>query len=62
MTNLEKWKKKLQEAEDGSELIKTIYEMETALSCMCEIGIPCKYDTCKECKAKWLDMEAGDGK
>lgn len=63
MTNIEKWKQKIAKATDEYELLEAIDEMYTAHTNMCcEIGKPCEYDTCKECRARWLKQKAEDEK
>lgn len=59
MTNFEKWKNKIAEAKDGNEFLKTIDEMDKAHNIMCFTNkIKCEeYVGCRECEARWLDME-----
>jgi len=56
MTNLKKWKNKIAEAKDSHELVETLHELNRAISHRCSDCV--KFDTCNECDAKWLDMEA----
>jgi len=56
MTNLEKRKNKIAEAKDSYELLKTIKELKTAFADMC-LGCGKCDMSCKECEAKWFDME-----
>lgn len=55
MTNFEKWKKKLSEAKDSYELIKTIHEMNMALD-YCSDCAKCD-GYCNKCEARWFDKE-----
>lgn len=53
MTNLEKWKIRVAEAEDGRELVETLDEMERAMALSCRCCVDDNAD-CKECEDKEL--------
>lgn len=56
MTNLEKWKYKIFIAKDSHKLLETLDEMERAMALSCRCCVDDNAD-CKECEARWLDME-----
>ena len=58
MTNHEKWKKKLAEAQNGNDLLNTIDDIEKAHTAWCRKRMAsCPTQSCKECKAMWLNQE-----
>lgn len=60
MTNLEKWKKKIAEAKDGSDFMYIIEQMNDELYEKCCLKMRencCEFSKCNKCQAKLLDME-----
>ena len=65
MTNLEKWQRKLAEAKDAEDFIYQFNRMSSEFfekQCFPtpEADYCVGIDNCKECKVRWLNMEARD--